>query len=57
MKRLTNDTISKRLKAMEYAVLGRVVFAAEQIEKDLSSPLAGSSYPFTKNIYTNVGNP
>jgi len=42
---------------MEYAVLGRVVFAAKQIEKDLSLPLAGSSHPFTKNIYTNVGNP
>jgi len=57
MKRLTKNTISKRLKSMEYAVRGRVVISAERIEKDLSSSLAGSSHPFTNIIYTNVGNP
>lgn len=60
-KRLTEDTMSPRLKRMEYAVRGTVVIAADKINDELQKARRSSSssrkYPFDKIVYTNIGNP
>ena len=54
-KRLTEETISRALREMEYAVRGSVVIAADKINDELA---AGSKeYPFDHIVYTNIGNP
>jgi aspartate/methionine/tyrosine aminotransferase len=50
-KRLTEDTMSPRLKKMEYAVRGKVVIKADEINEHLED------YPFDHIVYTNIGNP
>jgi aspartate/methionine/tyrosine aminotransferase len=55
VKRLTEATMSRTLRGMEYAVRGTVVIAADKINDELA---AGSKeYPFNHIVYTNIGNP
>lgn len=48
--------MSQRLRAMEYAVRGKVVIAADRINQELA---AGNkeNRPFDHIVYTNIGNP
>ena len=43
--------MSPRLKKMEYAVRGKVVIKADEINEHLED------YPFDHIVYTNIGNP
>jgi len=54
-KRLTEETMSPRLRSMEYAVRGKVVIKADEINEHLSKHDA--DYPFDHIVYTNIGNP
>jgi hypothetical protein len=54
-KRLTEDTMSQRLRKMEYAVRGKVVIKADEISEHLAKHDA--DYPFDHIVYTNIGNP
>ena len=56
LKRLNEDSMARSLKKMEYAVRGKVLIAAEQIDKDLKSG-KGDKYTFDNIVYTNIGNP
>jgi alanine transaminase len=58
-KRLTLNTMSEKLKRMEYAVRGKVVIAADRINLELkeSSTDAKKKYPFDHIVFTNIGNP
>ena len=55
-KRLNEESMSQSLRTMEYAVRGKVVIAADQINEDLK---AGNSKnrTFDHIVYTNIGNP
>ena len=55
-KRLSIDTISDNLKAMEYAVRGKIAIAADKITEELKSN-GNHNYPFDNIIMTNIGNP
>jgi aspartate/methionine/tyrosine aminotransferase len=54
-KRLTEETMSPRLRKMEYAVRGKVVIKADEISEHLSKH--DTDYPFDHIVYTNIGNP
>lgn len=54
-KRLNLDSMSQRLRGMEYAVRGRVVIEADRITDQLT--LGEATYPFDHIVYTNIGNP
>lgn len=54
-KRLTEETMSPALKGMEYAVRGKVVIAADNINEELKA--GTKKYPFDHIVYTNIGNP
>jgi alanine transaminase len=54
-KRLTEETMSQRLRTMEYAVRGKVVIKADIINTELQK--GNSDYPFDHIVYTNIGNP
>lgn len=52
--------MSQNLRRMEYAVRGSVVIAADRINEQLAAAAAsgeGTSFPFDKIVYTNIGNP
>ncbi|ACI64557.1 alanine aminotransferase, aminotransferase class I, partial [Thalassiosira pseudonana CCMP1335] len=55
-KRLSIDTISDNLKAMEYAVRGKIAIEADRITEELKSS-TDNKYPFDHIIMTNIGNP
>ena len=42
---------------MEYAVRGKVVIKADEINQKLQNPALRSSFPFDHIVYTNIGNP
>jgi len=42
---------------MEYAVRGKVVIAADNINAELKTPEGQEKYPFDHIVYTNIGNP
>jgi len=52
---LTLETMNQNMRNMEYAVRGKVVITADSIASSLKS--SPTSYPFSKIIYTNIGNP
>ena len=54
-KRLTEDSMSQKLRKMQYAVRGQVVIAADRINDEIAS--GKSKHPFDKIVYTNIGNP
>jgi len=54
-KRLTEQSMNQNLRNMEYAVRGKVVIKADEINAELKKGSAG--YPFDKIVYTNIGNP
>mmetsp|Transcript_23246 Transcript_23246/g.38531 ORF Transcript_23246/g.38531 Transcript_23246/m.38531 type:complete len:515 (-) Transcript_23246:70-1614(-) len=54
-KRLTEETMSQKLRKMEYAVRGKVVIAADRINQELAE--GKSDRPFDHIVYTNIGNP
>jgi aspartate/methionine/tyrosine aminotransferase len=54
-KRLTEETMSPRLRKMEYAVRGEVVIKADEINEHLQKQ--DFDYPFDHIVYTNIGNP
>lgn len=54
-KRLTEETMSPRLRKMEYAVRGKVVIKADSISEHLHKH--DVKYPFNHIVYTNIGNP
>jgi len=59
-KRLTEKTLSTKLKNMEYAVRGPVVNVANEIEEEIQRTLeegTSNPYSFDKILYTNIGNP
>eukprot|EP01130_Rhizamoeba_saxonica_P003350 TRINITY_DN1418_c0_g1_i1.p1 TRINITY_DN1418_c0_g1~~TRINITY_DN1418_c0_g1_i1.p1 ORF type:complete len:498 (+),score=99.97 TRINITY_DN1418_c0_g1_i1:3-1496(+) len=51
---LTKSTIPLSVQKAKYAVRGRLVIRANEIEKALNQ---GSEFPFQKVIYCNIGNP
>ena len=57
-RQLTLESMSQSLRKMEYAVRGKVVIAADQINDELQgiSPKT-KDYPFDHMVYTNIGNP
>lgn len=55
-KRLTLSSMNSNLLEMEYAVRGAVVIAADKINAELQSSTS-HEHPFSKIIYTNIGNP
>jgi aspartate/methionine/tyrosine aminotransferase len=55
-KRLTLDSMSEKLKKMEYAVRGKVVIAADRINLELKES-SEKKYPFDHIVFTNIGNP
>lgn len=54
-KRLTEQSMSQNLRTMEYAVRGKVVIKADEINAELKK--GSAEYPFEKIVYTNIGNP
>mmetsp|Transcript_727 Transcript_727/g.945 ORF Transcript_727/g.945 Transcript_727/m.945 type:complete len:529 (-) Transcript_727:129-1715(-) len=54
-KRLTEATMSQKLRNMEYAVRGQVVITADRINDELKSD--DHPYSFNNIVYTNIGNP
>lgn len=54
-KRLNLDSMSQRLRGMEYAVRGRVVIEADRITDQLTQ--GDATFPFDHIVYTNIGNP
>lgn len=59
-KRLTIETISDKLKTMDYAVRGRIAIAADKFSEDLVVAKrrgVSSDFPFDHIIMTNIGNP
>lgn len=58
-KRLTEQTMAQNLRTMEYAVRGKVVIAADQINTVLNgdNEEEKEKYPFDHIVYTNIGNP
>eukprot|EP00538_Stauroneis_constricta_P002357 CAMPEP_0119570470 /NCGR_PEP_ID=MMETSP1352-20130426/43631_1 /TAXON_ID=265584 /ORGANISM="Stauroneis constricta, Strain CCMP1120" /LENGTH=491 /DNA_ID=CAMNT_0007620139 /DNA_START=26 /DNA_END=1501 /DNA_ORIENTATION=+ len=57
-KTLNEDTMFQQLRAMEYAVRGKVVIAADVIHDELvKNKNSNSKYPFDHIVYTNIGNP
>lgn len=54
-KRLTEKSMTQNLRTMEYAVRGKVVIKADEINAELKKGSAG--YPFDHIVYTNIGNP
>lgn len=55
-KRLNEESMSQSLRTMEYAVRGKVVIAADQINEDLMSGNS-KNHAFDHIVYTNIGNP
>ena len=55
-KRLTEESMSQNLRTMEYAVRGKVVQKADEINFSLKKGNT-ESHPFDHIIYTNIGNP
>lgn len=55
-KRLTEESMSQNLRNMEYAVRGKVVQKADEINFSLKNG-DSSSHPFDHIVYTNIGNP
>lgn len=55
-KRLNEESMSQSLRTMEYAVRGKVVIAADQINEDLKSGNS-KNHAFDHIVYTNIGNP
>eukprot|EP00557_Chaetoceros_sp_GSL56_P004490 CAMPEP_0176500632 /NCGR_PEP_ID=MMETSP0200_2-20121128/13682_1 /TAXON_ID=947934 /ORGANISM="Chaetoceros sp., Strain GSL56" /LENGTH=480 /DNA_ID=CAMNT_0017899367 /DNA_START=378 /DNA_END=1820 /DNA_ORIENTATION=+ len=47
----------QNLRHMEYAVRGKVVIKADEINQKLQNPNEKSSFPFDHIVYTNIGNP
>jgi aspartate/methionine/tyrosine aminotransferase len=58
-KRLTEDSMSQKIRTMEYAVRGKIVIAADLISDDLKTNGAAAidKYGFDHIVYTNIGNP
>ncbi|VEU44532.1 unnamed protein product [Pseudo-nitzschia multistriata] len=61
-KRLNEETLNQNLLKMEYAVRGTVVIAADRIAGELrngskQTPTTTKKHPFSKIVYTNIGNP
>jgi len=54
-KSLTMATLNRKVKEAEYAVRGRLVLEAEEIQKVLSS--SDHKLPFEETIMCNIGNP
>jgi alanine transaminase len=52
---LSASTITQRVVKAEYAVRGEIVRRASVIEEELQSGKA--SYPFSKVVWCNIGNP
>lgn len=52
---LSASTIDQRVVKAEYAVRGEIVRRASVIEEDLQS--GKGSYPFSKVVWCNIGNP
>lgn len=55
-KRLTEQSMCQYLRHMEYAVRGKVVIKADEINAKLKESPKGT-YPFDHIVYTNIGNP
>lgn len=55
-RQLTIDTISPRVRGVEYAVRGAIVIRAQQHERALNGSTL-SSLPFKRVTYCNIGNP
>lgn len=55
--RLTEKTMSQNLRNMEYAVRGKVVIKADEINEKLRDSSSGKEFPFDHIVYTNIGNP
>lgn len=49
--------MSQNLRTMEYAVRGKVVIKADEINAQLKSSPDNHPYPFDHIVYTNIGNP
>jgi aspartate/methionine/tyrosine aminotransferase len=49
--------MSQNLRTMEYAVRGKVVIKADEINAELISNPENNPYPFDHIVYTNIGNP
>lgn len=62
-KRLTEETMSSKVRKMEYAVRGKIVIAADAIAAELKemqesgNTNAAVKYDFDHIVYTNIGNP
>ena len=49
------DSVNQDLRLMEYAIRGKVVIAADRINREMKEE--GQKFPFDNIVYTNIGNP